>query len=124
MKLNVASIKTRLQKLERYIGELRKQQARSLEEFEQDSTAQLAVERAFQAATECCIDIGSHLVSVYGLGKRVIAAEGNSGPSTFLGESRSLMLGHELGHGPQFADAGLSWVCSAHVSAPFHAAMC
>jgi uncharacterized protein YutE (UPF0331/DUF86 family) len=69
MKLNVASIKTRLQKLEQYIAELRRQQALTLEEFERDLTVQLAVERAFQAATECCIDMGSHIISVYGLGR-------------------------------------------------------
>ena len=37
MKLNVASIKTRLQKLEQYIGELRKQQSLSFEQFEEGS---------------------------------------------------------------------------------------
>jgi uncharacterized protein YutE (UPF0331/DUF86 family) len=67
MKLNVASIKTRLQKLEQYIAELKKQQTLSFEQFEQDLTVQLAVERAFQAATECCTDIGNHIISVYGL---------------------------------------------------------
>jgi len=58
-----------LQKLELYIAELKKQQALSFEQFERDLTVQLAVERAFQAATECCIDIGSHIISVYGLEK-------------------------------------------------------
>ena len=32
-------------------------------------TVQLAVERAFQAAIEACIDIAAHIVSVYELGK-------------------------------------------------------
>ncbi len=67
MKLNVASIKTRLQKLEQYIAELKKQQSLTLKQFERDFTVQLAVERAFQAATECCTDIGNHIISVYGL---------------------------------------------------------
>jgi len=67
MKLNVASIKTRLQKLEQYIAELKKHQALSFEQFEQNFTVQLAIERAFQAATECCTDISSHIISVYGL---------------------------------------------------------
>ncbi|MEW6233012.1 MAG: DUF86 domain-containing protein [Chloroflexota bacterium] len=67
MKLNVASIKTRSQKLEQYIAELKKQQTLSFEQFERDFTVQLAVERAFQAATECCTDIGNHVISVYGL---------------------------------------------------------
>jgi len=69
MRLNVASTKTRLQKLELYIGELKKQQALGIEQFERDFTVQLAVERAFQAAIECCVDTGNHLVSVYGLGR-------------------------------------------------------
>ncbi|MBC8235373.1 DUF86 domain-containing protein [bacterium] len=36
----------------------------NLEEFKEDRTAQLAAERAFQAATECCCDIGNHLIAV------------------------------------------------------------
>ena len=67
MRLNVASMKTRLQQLRQYITELEKQRALSLEQFERDFTVQLAVERAFQAATECCIDIGNHIISVCGL---------------------------------------------------------
>lgn len=49
---NVASIKTRLQKLEQYIAELKKQQSLSFEQFERDFTVQLAVERAFQAESQ------------------------------------------------------------------------
>lgn len=69
MKLNIASIKTRLQKLEQYIAELKKQQRLGFEQFERDFTVQLAVERAFQAAIECCTDIGNHIISVYALGR-------------------------------------------------------
>lgn len=58
-----------MQKLEQYIAELKKQQTLSFEQFEQSLTVQLAVERAFQAATECCTDIGNHIISVYGLDK-------------------------------------------------------
>lgn len=54
-------------KLRQYIAELKKQQALDLSEFEENLTGQLAVERAFQAAIECCIDIANHLISVYGL---------------------------------------------------------
>ena len=68
MKLNVSSIKQRLQKLEQYISELEKQQPITLEKFKADFTRQLAVERAFQAAIESCTDIAAHLVSVYQLG--------------------------------------------------------
>jgi uncharacterized protein YutE (UPF0331/DUF86 family) len=57
-----------LLKLEQYIGELKKLQKLSLAEFQDNFTAQLAVERAFQAAIESCTDIASHVVSVYDLG--------------------------------------------------------
>jgi len=66
--LNAKSIRLRLQKLERYIAELEKHQSLPLAKFRDDFTAQLAVERAFQAAMESCIDIASHVVSVYNLG--------------------------------------------------------
>lgn len=69
MTLNVKSIRLRLRKLEQYIAELEKQQELDLDEFRDDFTAQLAVERALQAAVECCSDIASHLVSTYGLGQ-------------------------------------------------------
>ena len=68
MKLNVSSIRQRLQKLEQYISELEKQQPVTLETFKSDFTRQLAVERAFQAAIEGCTDIAAHIVSVYQLG--------------------------------------------------------
>lgn len=68
MKLNVSSMRQRLQKLEQYISELEKQQPITLEKFKTDFTRQLAVERAFQAAIESCTDIAAHLVSVYQLG--------------------------------------------------------
>lgn len=68
MKLNVSSMRQRLQKLEQYIGELEKQQPITLEAFKTDFTRQLAVERAFQAAIESCTDIAAHIVSVYQLG--------------------------------------------------------
>jgi uncharacterized protein YutE (UPF0331/DUF86 family) len=57
-----------LQKLEQYIAELEKQQSLTLETFKNDLTRQLAVERAFQAAIESCMDIAAHIVSVYRLG--------------------------------------------------------
>lgn len=69
MKLNVETIKLRLRKLEQYIGELEKHQTAPLEAFQRDFTAQLAAERAFQAAVESCADIASHVVSVYDLGQ-------------------------------------------------------
>ena len=68
MKLNVNSIRQRLQRLDQYIDELEKQQPVALEAFKNDFTRQLAVERAFQAAIESCTDIAAHIVSVYQLG--------------------------------------------------------
>jgi uncharacterized protein YutE (UPF0331/DUF86 family) len=53
--------------LEQYIVELEKQQTLTLDEFRNDFTTQLAVERALQAAIECCSDIASHLVTSYDL---------------------------------------------------------
>ena len=69
MRLNASSIKIRLQKLERYISELERLQSLTLATFRSDFTAQLAAERAFQAAIESCTDIASHVVSVYNLGR-------------------------------------------------------
>ena len=68
MKLNVSSIRQRLQKLERYIAELEKHHVVTLATFKSDFTRQLAVERAFQAAIESCTDIAAHIVSVCQLG--------------------------------------------------------
>jgi len=68
MKLNASSIRQRLLKLEQYIGELEKQHQVPFETFRNDTTRQLAVERAFQAAIESCTDIASHIVSTYQLG--------------------------------------------------------
>ena len=68
MKLNVSSIRQRLQRLEQYIAELERQRSATLQTFRSDFTRQLAVERAFQAAVESCTDIAAHIVSVYSLG--------------------------------------------------------
>lgn len=69
MKLNEQSIRTRIRKLEQYINELESLQSFTIQKFRSDFTAQLATERAFQAAIECCTDIASHIVSVYSLGQ-------------------------------------------------------
>jgi uncharacterized protein YutE (UPF0331/DUF86 family) len=69
MKLNVSSIRQRLQRLEQYIAELERQRSATLQTFRSDFTRQLAVERAFQAAVESCTDIAAHIVSVYSLGR-------------------------------------------------------
>ena len=68
MRLNVSSIRQHLTTLGQYITELEKHQPISLETLQDDFTRRLAIERAFQAAIESCIDIASHIVSVYQLG--------------------------------------------------------
>jgi uncharacterized protein YutE (UPF0331/DUF86 family) len=68
MRLNVSSIRQHLTTLGQYITELEKQQRISLATLQNDFTRRLAIERAFQAAIESCIDIVSHIVSVYQLG--------------------------------------------------------
>lgn len=66
--LNGKSIRLRWMKLGQYIAELERLQKLSLDDLQASFTDQLAAERAFQAAIECCTDIASHVVSVYGLG--------------------------------------------------------
>jgi len=67
MPLNVPSIERRLSKLEQYIAELKRQQKQGLDTFTHDFVAQLVVERAFQAAIECCVDTANHVISAYDL---------------------------------------------------------
>ena len=69
MRLNVSSIRQRLRALEQYIDELEKHQKATLATLRNDFTRRLAVERAFQAAIESCLDIAAHIVSVYRLGQ-------------------------------------------------------
>ena len=68
MRLNASSIRQRLSALEQYIAELEKHQRITLPTLRNDFTRRLAIERAFQAAIESCIDIAAHIVSVYQLG--------------------------------------------------------
>lgn len=69
MSLNASSIKDRLRALEQYITELEKQQRITLRTLKNSFTRRLAIERAFQAAIESCIDIAAHIVSAYRLGE-------------------------------------------------------
>jgi uncharacterized protein YutE (UPF0331/DUF86 family) len=48
---------------------LAQQRATASNIFGEDLTRQLAVERAFQAAIEACLDIAAHIVAVYQLGR-------------------------------------------------------
>jgi len=66
VKLNVKSMTLRLAELDKYIARLKKAQGLSLEEYEADDFVQGAVERFFQAAIECCLDIAHHIISTYG----------------------------------------------------------
>jgi len=68
MRLNVSSIRQRLRTLERYTGELEKQQKTTLATLKNGFTSRLAVEHASQAAIKGCLDIAAHIVSVYCLG--------------------------------------------------------
>jgi len=56
-----------------YIAVLRKLR-NELDPRQADLTQQLALERAFQASIEACLDIASHVVSTYQLGNRLKAA--------------------------------------------------
>jgi uncharacterized protein YutE (UPF0331/DUF86 family) len=69
MSLNASSIRQRLHALEQYITELEKHQRITLPTLRNDFTRRLAVERAFQAAIESCIDVAAHIVSIYQLGR-------------------------------------------------------
>ena len=67
MPLNVSNIKQRMARLELCVNVLKQQQQTSFATFRRDFIAQLATERAFQAAIEACIDIATHLVVAKGI---------------------------------------------------------
>jgi hypothetical protein len=52
MKLNVNSIRQRLQRLEQYIAELEKQRPVTLQTFKSDFTRQLVVERVLEEESQ------------------------------------------------------------------------
>ena len=53
--------------LAEYIGDLEAASAASMEEFLSDKRLRRYVERTFQLAIECCLDIGHHIISGMGL---------------------------------------------------------
>lgn len=52
-----------LKLLEEYLQDLRQAQNLSWEEFAGSKVTRRYVERTFQLAIECCLDIGSHIIS-------------------------------------------------------------
>ena len=56
-------IQKRLQKLENYIKILREYKEVPLEKFKQDLQIHSTVERHFELAIECILDIGNHIIS-------------------------------------------------------------
>lgn len=69
MTLDHEKIYERLEKLEEYTRNLEGYQSRTIEQLKTDKTLSGAVERYFQLATECIIDIGEILISNLGLRK-------------------------------------------------------
>jgi len=67
MNLNKATMLRHLEELEYCIKLLKGHQHVSREEFFSNQTIQDAVCRRFQIATECCIDLGNHIISAHGL---------------------------------------------------------
>ncbi|MCK5492784.1 MAG: DUF86 domain-containing protein [Candidatus Omnitrophica bacterium] len=63
MAVDLVIIQKRLQKLEDYIKILREYQIVPLEKFKQDLQIHSTVERHFELAIECLLDIGNHIIS-------------------------------------------------------------
>jgi len=66
--LDAEVVKTRLEKLDKFVRKLRSFQKLSKEQFLEDEDAQSLVERNFHLAIECCLDIGNHIISSLGFG--------------------------------------------------------
>lgn len=67
MTLNERSMSKHLEELDKSIEILKEHQKVSQEQSLKNATLQDAVCRRFQIATECCIDLGNHVISGYGL---------------------------------------------------------
>ena len=63
MAVDLTIIQKRLQKLEEYIKILREYQTVPLEKFKQDIQIHSTVERQFELAIECILDIGNHIIA-------------------------------------------------------------
>ena len=87
-------------------------------ELEADFTVRLAVERAFQAAIESCIDIASHLVSTHNLGQpqeqrdlfEFLAQVG------YLDEQYATTMGNLVGFGTGWCTFTGTWIRSVSTS--------
>jgi len=60
-------IKYQLNLLDKYYHRLKEKQSISKEEFLKDADIQAIVERNFQLAIECCLNIGTHLIAALSL---------------------------------------------------------
>ncbi len=67
MNLNKDLMIRHLEELEHCIVLLKNHRQVSKKEFLSNQTLQDAVCRRFQIATECCIDLGNHIISAHGL---------------------------------------------------------
>lgn len=67
MDLNKETMLRHLEELDYCIKLLKGHQDVSREDFFSNQTIQDAVCRRFQIATECCIDLGNHIISAHGL---------------------------------------------------------
>jgi uncharacterized protein YutE (UPF0331/DUF86 family) len=67
MDLNKETMFRHLEELDYCIKLLKGHQRVSSDEFFSNQTIQDAVCRRFQIATECCIDLGNHVISAHGL---------------------------------------------------------
>jgi len=60
-------IRSQLELLDRYYARLKNKQNVSRDEFITDADLQAIVERNFQLAIECCLNIGTHLIAALSL---------------------------------------------------------
>ncbi len=65
--LNADSIKEHAKHLQQRIDDLKSFQHLSPEKFYSDSVVRAAVERHFQVAIECCLDIAKHVITRKGI---------------------------------------------------------
>lgn len=75
MDLNKEIVLRHLEELDYSITLLKNHRQVSMEEFLSNQTIQDAVCRRFQIATECCIDLGNHIISAHGLKRPETNAE-------------------------------------------------
>lgn len=67
MAVDLTIIQKRLQKLEEYIKILREYQTVPLEKFKQDIQIHSTVERQFELAIACILDVGNHITAAQSL---------------------------------------------------------